>query len=310
MMMIPPGAEAPDAGGASAPVDAVPTFISQPRPQQGRLTLAYWLTGALAIVALIASSVGVFFPAVLRDPAMTAGNARGTAVVILTVAIPTLLVSLFLAARGSLRAQLVWMGALFYLLYNAVFFAFDAAFNPLFLLYIAVLSLAVWALVALLIGIDAERIRAHFVGRVPIRTIAGYLLVTTALFALTWLRDIVPALVNNTTPASLRGTIMLTNPIQIMDFAFGFPMTVLAAIWLWQRRAWGYVLAGAFLVYLVIEVASVATDQVFGHLSDPTQSLAMVPVFVALTIIGLIPTIVFLRGLQPRTEERKLEKLS
>jgi hypothetical protein len=75
---------------------------------------------------------------------MTAGNARGTTVVILTVAIPTLLISLFLAARGSLRAQLVRMGALFYLLYNAVFFAFDAAFNPLFLLYTATLSLAVW----------------------------------------------------------------------------------------------------------------------------------------------------------------------
>jgi hypothetical protein len=129
--------------------------------------------------------------------------------------------------------------------------------------------------------------------------------VTTALFAVTWLRDIVPALANNTTPTSLAGTIMLTNPIQVMDFAFGFPLTVLAAIWLWQRRAWGYVLAGAFLVFGVIEVASVAADQVFGHLSDPTQSLAMVPVFVALTIIGLIPTIVFLRGLQPHMEETK-----
>ena len=161
------------------------------------------------------------------------------------------------------------------------------------------------ALVALLLGIDAQDLRAHFVGRVPIRTIAGYLLVTTALFAVTWLRDIVPALANNTTPTSLAGTIMLTNPIQVMDFAFGFPLTVLAAIWLWQRRAWGYVLAGAFLVFGVIEVASVAADQVFGHLSDPTQSLAMVPVFVALTIIGLIPTIVFLRGLQPHMEETK-----
>jgi hypothetical protein len=309
MMTTPPTEAASPAPATFAPVDAGSPSKSQGSPQQ-RLTLAYWLSGALAIVALIASSVGVFFPTIFRDPAMTAGNARGTAVVILAVAIPTLLVSLFLAPRGSLRAQLVWMGALFYLLYNAVFFAFDAAFNPLFLFYIAVLSLAVWALVALLLGIDAQEIRAHFDSHVPIRAIAGYLLVTTALFASTWLRDIVPALVNNTTPASLAGTIMLTNPIQVMDFAFGFPLTVLAAIWLWQRRAWGYVLAGAFLVYGVIEVASVATDQVFGHLSDPTQSLAMVPVFVALTLIGLIPTIVFLRGLQPRTEERTQEKPS
>ena len=180
--------------------------------------------------------------------------------------------------RGSLRAQLVWMGTLFYLLYNAVFFALDAAFNPLFLLFIGVLSLALWALVALHTGFDAQDMRAHFVGRIPIRTIAGYLL--------------------------------LTNPIQVMDFAFGFLITVLAAIWLWQRRAWGYVLTATFLVYGVIEMASVATDQAFGHLSDPTQSLAMVPVFVALTIISLIPTTLFLRKLQPRTEEREWKQPS
>src|SRR5690242_18873027 len=120
MMTLPPTEAASPTRATFAPVDAVPTSISQPRPQQRRFTLAYWLSGALAIVALIASSVGVFFPAVFRDPAMTAGNARGTAVVMLTVAIPTLLVSMFLAARGSLRAQLVWMGAAFYLLYNAV----------------------------------------------------------------------------------------------------------------------------------------------------------------------------------------------
>jgi len=53
---------------------------------------------------------------------------------------------------------------------------------------------------------------------------------------------------------------MLTNPIQEMDCAFGFSITVLAAIWLWQRQAWGSVLAGAFLVYGVMETASVATD--------------------------------------------------
>ncbi len=299
-----PTAAASSATVTPAPRDAILPANSRATPRR-RFTLAYWLSGALASVALVASSIGVFFPSVFRDPAMTAGNARGTDVVILTIAIPTLLVSLLLAARGSLRAQLVWMGALFYLLYNAVFFAFDAAFNPLFLLYTATLSLAVWALVALLLGIDARDICAHFVGRIPIRAIAGYLLVTTALFAITWLRDIVPALVNNTTPASLAGTRMLTNSIQIMDFAFGFPITVLAAVWLWQRRAWGYVLAGACLVYRVIEVASVATDQVFGHLSDPMQSLAMVPVFVALTVIGLVPTIAFLRGLQPHMEERK-----
>ncbi len=233
-----------------------------------------------------------------RDTAVTAGNARGTDLVILVVALPALVIAMALTARGSLRAQIVWLGALGYILYNALFFAFAVAFNPLFPVYIAVLSLALWSLVALLMALDVASLRAHFTEHLPIRTIALYLMITTALFALTWLRDIVPALVNGTTPISLHGTKMLTNPIQVVDFAAGFPLTILAAVWLWQRRAWGYALAGLFLVYGVIEAISVATDQFFGHLSDPTQSAMMTPVFAVIAVIAAIPLVLYLRCLR------------
>lgn len=272
------------------------------RASARRWTRAYWLSGALAVLAVIASAIGVFFPQIFRDAAVTAGNARGTDLVILAVAIPALVISMALTARGSLRAQIVWLGALGYILYNALFFAFAVVFNPLFLVYVAVLSLALWAFVALLMALDVADLRAHFSQRLPVRTIAIYLIAITLLFALTWLRDIVPALFSGGMPVSLQGTKMLTNPIQVVDLAVGFPLTILAAIWLWQRRAWGYALAGLFLVYGVIEAASVATDQFFGHLSDPAQSLAMTPVFAALTIIALIPTVVYLQRLRRNVE--------
>ncbi|HEU4782158.1 MAG TPA: hypothetical protein VFS83_02340 [Ktedonobacterales bacterium] len=273
-------------------------IVARIATRQRHLTLAYWLSSMLAVVALVASAVGVFTPAVFRDTAVTAGNARGADLVILVVAIPALVIAMALTARGSLRARIVWLGALGYILYNALFFAFAVAFNPLFLVYIAVLSLALWSLVALLMALDVARLRAHFTEHLPIRTIALYLIITTALFALTWLRDIIPALVSNTAPASLAGTRMLTNPIQVVDFAAGFPLTVLAAVWLWQRKAWGYALAGLFLVYGVIEAISVATDQFFGHLSDPTQSAVMAPVFVAIAIIAAIPLVLYFRCLR------------
>ena len=202
-----------------------------------RWTLAYWLSSTLAVLALFASAVGVFFPQIFRDAAVTAGNARGTDLVILVVAIPALVISMALAARGSLRAQIVWLGALGYILYNAVFFAFAVVFNPLFLVYVAALSLALWALVTLLMAVDIPRLRAGFSRGLPVRAIALYLIVTTLLFALTWLRDIVPALLSGATPVSLEGTKMLTNPIQVVDLAVGFPLTILAAIWLWRRRS-------------------------------------------------------------------------
>jgi len=277
---------------------SVPGIVMDMAARHRRFTLAYWLSGTLTVLALIASAVGVFYPAVFRDTAVTAGNARGTDLVILVVALPALVIAMVLTARGSLRAQIVWLGALGYILYNALFFAFAIAFNPLFLIYIAVLSLALWSLVALLKALDVASLRAHFTEHLPIRTIALYLMITTALFALTWLRDIVPALVNGTTPISLDGTKMLTNPIQVVDFAAAFPLTILAAVWLWQRKAWGYALAGLFLVYGVIEAISVATDQFFGHLSDPTQSAMMTPVFAVIAVIAAVPLVLYFRCLR------------
>jgi len=120
-----------------------------------------------------------------------------------------------------------------------------------------------------------------------------------------WLKDLIPAIAGNTAPAGLAGTRMMTNQVQLTDFAFVFPLTALAALWLWHGRARGYLLAGAFLVYGVIEASSVAMDQLFGHIGDPSQSLAAVPVFVRLTALGLVPTVVYLRGLQTSPDLRR-----
>jgi hypothetical protein len=278
---------------ASAPADSAGHI-----PTQRVADHPYRMSGALLVAAALAAGIGVFHPGVFHDPAVTAGNAQGTALVILMVAIPAVVAAMILAAQGSLRAQIVWLGALGYIVYNSVFFAYGMHFNPLFLLYAATLSLALWSVVTLLREVDVEGIRTHFTPGTPVRGLAGYLLVTTAMFALVWLKDVIPAIAGNTTPASLTGTGMVTNPIQVTDFAFGFPIAVLAAIWLWQCRAWGYLLGGAFLVYGVIEAVSVTMDRIFGHLSDQSQSLAAVPLFAALALIGLVPLVFYFRNLQ------------
>jgi hypothetical protein len=237
------------------------------------LALAYRLSFVLAVVATVTSAAGLLFPGIFRDPAMTVGNARGTALIVVVVAVPALVVSMILAARGSLRARIVWAGALAYVLYNSVFFAFAVAFNVLFLVYVAMFSLALWSLVALLVRMDADGLGARFAPGTPVRPVAAYLLIIAALFAAVWLKDILPAIAANATPAALEGTKMLTSPVHVMDLSITLPMCVLAGIWLWRRRPWGYVLSGALLTMLVIEAASIATDQVFGYLQDPAASL-------------------------------------
>ena len=268
------------------------------------LQLAWELSIILIFVTLIQSTIGTFFPAVFRDSAMSIGNARGTAIVMLFVAIPTLIISMLLVARGSLRALIVWAGALSYILYNAVIFAFVVAFNSLFLLYVATLSLALWSLVALLSHIDVESIRTRFATKLPVRAFAGYLMLISIIFFVTWMQQILPALFEATTPAFLHGTNMLTSPVHVLDLGFTLPLGILGAVWLWQRKGWGYLITGLMLSMMTIETTSIAVDQFFGHLSDPAASADAVPLFAVLTLIGLVTVIAYLHNLRPESTKQ------
>lgn len=273
--------------------------LNAPLPHRARpqLTLACWLSGSLAVVTLIHAAIGAFFPGIFRDPPMTAGNAQGTALVIVIVAIPVLVASMILAVRGSWRAQILWLGTLGYILYNAVIFAFAVAFNPLFLLYVASLSLSLWSIVVLLIRVNVDEMRTRFASTMPVRMFAVYVIVVSALFFVTWMRQIVPAMFESAAPVFLQGTNLLTSPVHVLDLGFALPLSVLGAVWLWQRKSWGYLLVGLMLSMLTIETASIAVDQVFGHLNDPTASLDAVPLFVALTLVGLAVLVAYLRYL-------------
>lgn len=157
-----------------------------------RANLPYQLSRLLAVVTLIHASVGAFWPGIFRAPPMTAGNAQGTAVAMLFVALPALAGSMILAARGSLGARLVWLGTLSYLFYNAVIYCFAVAFNALFLLYVASLSLSFWAILTLLVRADVEELRARFAENLPVRAFAVYVLAAAGMFCVLWMGQIAP----------------------------------------------------------------------------------------------------------------------
>jgi hypothetical protein len=293
--LLPAHTPPPARAVGSSPAAPPTTTAAQPD-----LSLARRLSTALALIGAVAAGATAFIPGILREHSMWAGNARGTAVVILVVAVPTLVASMALATRGSVRARVAWVGALAYLVYNFAIFAFAVAFNELFLLYVASLSLAVWSLVALLARTDARDIVPAIATRTLERAVGVYLVVIAIAFAALWLSDIVPALLAHTAPAALRGTSLLTNPVHVMDLAFALPLAALGGVLLWRGRPLGYLISGVLLVMLTIEGISVATDQYFGHLADSTQPLTAVPMFIVLTLVGLVPTVALLRAMERR----------
>ncbi|MHA7239051.1 hypothetical protein [Arthrobacter sp. TMS1-12-1] len=265
-----------------------------------RTGAAYGLSAALGGVTLIAAAGSFVLPGVLGGPAVSQGNLRGTALVLMAVALPLLVASMAFAARNSARALVVWLGTVAYIIYQAVLFLFGTPFNSLFLAYVAMLSLALWSAGSLLRQIDLAAFDARFDERLPARIIAGYAVVIAVLNALVWLRTIVPAMLDDPPSAFLEGSGMTTNPVFVQDLAGWLPLLVVSSWWLWKGRPQGRLVVGALLVMLVVEGVGVATDQWFGALADPGTpfaSMAAVPLFAGLAVLGMVPLVAYFRHL-------------
>lgn len=250
----------------------------------------YWLSTSLAFVGAIAAALTFFIEGVLTGPAVTNGNARGTALVML-LSIPLMLAAMRWVARGSYKATLVWTGVLFYLFYNSFLLLFLTPFNRLFLLYVSTFSLAIFATLALLKALEMRELGRRFAS-LPVKGLAAYVWTIVALNLFAWMQVVVDATFADDPGSFLDGTGVATNPIYVQDLALWLPLMAVSSWWLWQRRPLGILLTGSWLVFGVIESIGIAVDQWFGHQADPTSPLAsngVIVIFVTLALVGIIP---------------------
>jgi hypothetical protein len=121
---------------------------------QTKLRPAYILTAIITILAIAASTGGLFIDGLYRDNLLVTSGWYGNDLVTLVVAVPMLVTALILSMRGSQRAQLIWLGMLDYTLYNYAFYLFGTAFNGFFLVYVALFALSIFALIFGLVALD------------------------------------------------------------------------------------------------------------------------------------------------------------
>jgi hypothetical protein len=254
---------------------------------------------ALTLGAAIATAAGtIWWPGVLTGPPAMNGSARGTALVVLLVAVPLVAATAFPPRRRSVGASAICAGGLAYLTYNGVLFAFATPFNRLFLLYVALLGLSGWTL--------AVRLRL-LVGRADpparrSRAVALFVGAVAGANVLLWLSAIVPAVLGERPGVATEGMGVATNPVWVQDLSFWLPAAFVIALGLWRRRSWSRLLGLALLVFWVVEGVSIAVDQVLGVRADPTSSVVLTQLvsgFLVLAAITLVPLGALLRTPPP-----------
>jgi hypothetical protein len=273
----------------------------RPAPSLRIPVVLSWLC---VLIAVLAGTWTVLDPGLLHGPEAMQGSARGTALVVLVLAVPTVVVAMTRAQGGSRAALLVWAGGLLYLVYNAVLFLFLTPFNSAFLAYVALLSTALWSVATLAATRDLRQLARSLGAGLPERSyprvVAVYLGTIVVLNTLAWLRVVVPALSGPFPAPFLDGTGVATNAIYAQDLAVWLPLAGVSAVWLWRGRPLGYLLAAAVLTMWAIEGVSVAADQWWGHQADPASQVvfagAVVP-FLVLAAVGTVPVWLLLHRL-------------
>lgn len=248
----------------------------------------------IALVLLpVAAGVGLFVPGFYRDAAWMIPQARGQDLVTLVIAAPLLLGSLIAARRRSLAAMLIWIGTLGYVLYTYAMYSYTAYFNPLFLVYVALLSASLFALVDLLIHLDSQRLGDGVRSLMLTRAAAAFLALVGLLFLFAWLGQVVPATLRGTVPDAVTLAKTPTSAVYVQDLAVMIPLLLLAAVWLWQRRTWGYALGLSLLVTTDVMLAALLSMAAFMALAQIPNALAMVVPFTVLLLASLGFTVLF-----------------
>ena len=207
------------------------------------LTCAYVLSAIIAILTIVASGGGLLIHDLYRDNVLVTAGWFGNDLVTLVVAVPMLVAALNLSMRGSQRAQLVWLGMLDYTLYNFAFYLFGAAFNRFFLIYVAVFTLSIFALIFGLAKLDVSAIGQKFHAKTPVKWISGFMLFVALGLTGVYFAQSLGFVATGQLPPIIILTGHPTSVVFALDLSLVVPFFVLGAIWLWQRRPWGYVLA-------------------------------------------------------------------
>jgi len=124
-------------------------MINSAIPVKRNLTAAYFLSTVIAAVMVGVSLAGLFYQGFFYPAEELRRSFVPNDVVSLFIGLPILLGSMWFARRGRLIGLLFWPGALFFIVYNYIAYAVAMPFVPLFIPYLVLVALSVYAVIGL-----------------------------------------------------------------------------------------------------------------------------------------------------------------
>jgi hypothetical protein len=250
------------------------------------------LSYTIIAIAFVATVGGIFFP-IYRDTAVYATTWRANDMVTLFVVLPALFTAVQFSKKKLAAAVLTWIGLLAYMLYNYAFYLFGASFNVFFLLYAALFSLSMYTLFILLYNTDVVGISKQFIASKWYSAIAVFLVFISLPLAIFEVGQCMQFIFSDKLPAA-------PTLIFALDISIVVPTSFIAAILLFKRRPWGYILSAMMLVKafaygLVLSLATaMVADFHWQQVKDP-----LLPFYLFVCIGGITGSVIMFSKIIP-----------
>ena len=222
---------------------------------------------------------------------------KGQDAVALFLGVPLLVVSILIYQRGSLTGHLLLTGLLGYFLYLYSSMALGAAYNPIFLVYIAAFATSLFGFI-LSFNAAVLRVAALTVmDVVPARGLAIFMLLAGAVTLFVWGSPLVSALLEGVPPARMDSyTTMVT---YALDLAVITPATFICAALILRENPTGVVLAVPLLTLIILLAPQIILSTVFQQQAGVPLSIGeMVGPMAGFVVLGVAASWLLVRLLQ------------
>jgi hypothetical protein len=169
-----------------------------------------------------------------NDSLSVVAQGQASDFVTLFLAIPLLIFSLIKALKQSFKGSLLLIGTLAYFLYTYVSYTFLWTYNNLFIVYVALMSMSLFALILSIQTIDLNKLPSKFSNKLPLKLLSAYQFFIAVMIGMLWMGKIITSLLTNTPPIGLEHYTTLV--IQAMDLGFVVPLAFLSGYLLLKKN--------------------------------------------------------------------------
>lgn len=234
------------------------------------------------------------------DSVSVASQGIASDVITLFIGVPLLILSLILWHKESFRGTLLLTGTLGYFLYTYTSYVFLWMYNPLFIVYVALMSLSLFSFIIMMMSMDYAHITTYFSPKLSIKLYATYqYLIGIFLFVL-WMGKIFPSISEGATPVGLEHYTTLV--IQGMDLGFIVPVAILSATLLIKKKPMGYVITSVVLVKGFTMLLAISGMMINMMIHDVTMEIVPTIMFFTLAVVSIFIFIKLLSQTIPHPE--------